>query len=384
MHDLDEQLRALAQKGLGRRRRIVESVRGTHVNVDGRELLAFCSNDYLGLAQHPALIEAAQRAAREWGVGSGASALISGHGALHEALERRLAAFTGRPRALHFGAGYMANLALLQSLPRRGDALFVDALVHASLIDGGILTRAAVHEYPHCDVHALGELLAGSNAQTKFVVTDAVFSMDGDIAPLPELLELCERHDAWLLLDDAHGFGVLGPKGRGTPAHCGVASPRIIYMGTLGKAAGVAGAFVAAETPVIDWLIQRARSYIYTTAVPPMLAAATLASVDLIEAEEDRRARLRAHVAQLRAGLADLPWRLMDSKTPIQPLMVGESKLAVDVSARLMEAGLWVPAIRPPTVPMGSARLRISLSAAHEESDVERLVAALRDCGRAA
>jgi 8-amino-7-oxononanoate synthase len=384
MHDLDEQLKALARRGLGRRRRIVESVRGVQVRVDGRELLAFCGNDYLGLAQHPSLMEAAQRAAAEWGTGAGASALISGHSALHDSLETRLAQFVRKPRALHFSTGYMANLALLQSLPRRGDAIFADALNHASLIDGGRLASTSVQEYPHLDIRILSDLLAASEAENKFIVTDAVFSMDGDIAPLPELLTLCERHDAWLIVDDAHGFGVLGPQGRGTLAHFELSSPRLIYMGTLGKAAGVAGAFVAGEAPLIDWLIQRARTYIYTTASPPMLAAATLASIDLIEGGEDRRKKLQRLIAQLREALAGLPWQLLDSQTPIQPLIVGESKRAVDLSARLIDAGLWVPAIRPPTVPMGGARLRISLSAAHEPEHIERLAATLRDCARRA
>ncbi|HJY40888.1 MAG TPA: 8-amino-7-oxononanoate synthase, partial [Steroidobacteraceae bacterium] len=280
---------ALEQRGLRRRRQIVEEAHGPEVVVDGRELLAFCSNDYLGLAQHPALIAAVQQAALRYGVGSGASALISGHAALHEQLEERLAAFVGMPRALHFATGYMANLALLQTLARRGDAIFHDALNHASLIDGLRLSRAEAIEYPHCDVATLAASLAASTARNKFVVTDAVFSMDGDIAPLPELLKLCEAHDAWLIVDDAHGFGVLGRQGRGSLSHFDLNSPRIVYMGTLGKAAGVAGAFVAASAEVIDWLIQRARTYIYTTATPPLLAAAVLASIDVIEHDETRR-----------------------------------------------------------------------------------------------
>ena len=384
MHDLHEQLSALEQRGLRRRRQIVEEAHGPEVVVDGRELLAFCSNDYLGLAQHPALIAAVQQAAQRYGVGSGASALISGHAALHEQLEERLAAFVGMPRALHFATGYMANLALLQTLARRGDAIFHDALNHASLIDGLRLSRAEAIEYPHCDVATLAASLAASTARNKFVVTDAVFSMDGDIAPLPELLKLCEAHDAWLIVDDAHGFGVLGRQGRGSLSHFDLNSPRIVYMGTLGKAAGVAGAFVAASAEVIDWLIQRARTYIYTTATPPLLAAAVLASVDVIEHDEARRTHLQSLISQLREGLRGLPWTLLSSQTAIQPLIVGESKSALELSAQLREAGIWVPAIRPPTVPMGTARLRISLSAAHTEAQVQRLVAALQRCaGRA-
>ena len=384
MHDLHEQLSALEQRGLRRRRQIVEEAHGPEVVVDGRELLAFCSNDYLGLAQHPALIAAVQQAALRYGVGSGASALISGHAALHEQLEERLAAFVGMPRALHFATGYMANLALLQTLARHGDAIFHDALNHASLIDGLRLSRAEAIEYPHCDVATLAASLAASTARNKFVVTDAVFSMDGDIAPLPELLKLCEAHDAWLIVDDAHGFGVLGRQGRGSLSHFDLNSPRIVYMGTLGKAAGVAGAFVAASAEVIDWLIQRARTYIYTTATPPLLAAAVLASVDVIEHDEARRTHLQSLISQLREGLCGLPWTLLPSQTAIQPLIVGESKPALELSRQLCEAGIWVPAIRPPTVPMGKARLRISLSAAHTEAQMQRLVAALQHCaGRA-
>jgi 8-amino-7-oxononanoate synthase len=382
MHDLNEQLVALEQRGLRRRRRIVDVVHGPVVEVDGQTLLAFCSNDYLGLAQHPALIAAAQQAAARHGVGAGASALISGHTALHEQLEQRLAAFVGMPRALHFSTGYMANLALLKTLARRGDALFCDALNHASLIDGASLSRAEVIEYPHCDVDVLRLRLANSPARTKLIVTDAVFSMDGDIAPLPRLLELCEAHDAWLVVDDAHGFGVLGRHGRGTLSHFDLASPRIIYMGTLGKAAGVAGAFVAASVDIIEWLIQRARTYIYTTAAPPMIAAALLASIDVIEQGEERREKLQRLMRQLCEGVSGLPWTLLPSYTAIQPLIVGESKLALALSARLREMGIWAPAIRPPTVPMGTARLRISLSAAHDETQVARLIAALHACAQ--
>jgi 8-amino-7-oxononanoate synthase len=384
MHDLHEQLSALEQRGLRRRRQIVEEAHGPEVVVDGRALLAFCSNDYLGLAQHPDLIAAVRRAAQRYGVGSGASALISGHAALHEQLEQRLAAFVGIPRALHFATGYMANLGLLQTLARRGDAIFHDALNHASLIDGLRLSRAEAIEYPHCDVAALAASLAASTAKNKFVVTDAVFSMDGDTAPLPEILKLCEAHDAWLVVDDAHGFGVLGRQGRGSLSHFNLNSPRIVYMGTLGKAVGVAGAFVAASAEVIDWLIQRARTYIYTTATPPLLAAAVLASIEVIEHDEARRTHLQSLISQLREGLCGLPWTLLPSQTAIQPLIVGESKPALELSRQLREAGIWVPAIRPPTVPMGTARLRISLSAAHTEAQVQRLVAALQHCaGRA-
>jgi 8-amino-7-oxononanoate synthase len=383
MPDLHPRLRDLEERGLVRRRRVVDGPQGARLAVDGRELLAFCSNDYLGLGSHPALVEAAQRGAGEFGVGAGASPLVSGHTRACADLEARLAAFVRLPRALHFATGYMANLGVLPALARAGDAIFSDALNHASLIDGARLSRAAVCVYPHRDLAALERMLAASAAPTKVVATDAVFSMDGDLAPLPGLVELCERHDAWLVVDDAHGFGVLGPGGRGTLAHFGVAAPRIVYMGTLGKAAGVAGAFVAGAQDVIEWILQRARTYVFSTGTPPMLAAALAASIDLIEREEWRRERLRALVTQLRAGVAGLPWRLAPSDTPIQPLVVGDNRAALDLMGALLDRAIWAPAIRPPTVPDGTARLRISLSALHAPADVARLVAALREIAAA-
>jgi 8-amino-7-oxononanoate synthase len=379
MPDLSLQLGELARSGLTRRRRVVESTDGPFMTLDGRRYLAFCSNDYLGLAQHPALAEAARRGAERYGVGAGASALISGHTEVHEALEARLAQFVRMPRALHFSAGYMANLGILAALAGRGDTVFSDQLNHACLVDGARLSRAEVRVYPHLDLAALERMLAGCATGGKLVATDAVFSMDGDIAPLPELLALCERHDAWLVVDDAHGFGVLGEGGRGTLAHFGIASPRIVYMGTLGKAAGVHGAFVAGEEALIEWLLQRARTYIFTTASPPMLAAALMASLELIEAEEHRRTHLRALIQRLRKNLETLPWRLSPSDTPIQPLIVGDNRAALGLAEGLQGRGIWVPAIRPPTVPAGSARLRITLSAAHSVEHVDQLAAALRD-----
>jgi len=384
MPDLSLQLGALARDGLARRRRVVESAEGPHVMVDGRRYLAFCSNDYLDLARHPALVEAARRGAERYGIGAGASALISGHTRAHEALEERLARFVRMPRALHFSAGYMANLGILAALAGRGDTVFSDQLNHACLVDGARLSRAEVRVYPHLDLAGLGRMLAACATRGKLVASDAVFSMDGDIAPLPELLALCERHDAWLVVDDAHGFGVLGEGGRGTLAHFGIASPRIVYMGTLGKAAGVHGAFVAGEEALIEWLLQRARTYVFTTASPPLLAFALMASLELIEAEEHRRTRLRVLIERLRKALAGLTWKLMNSETPIQPLIVGDNAAAVDLAGALQKRGIWVPAIRPPTVPAGSARLRITLSAAHNVEHVEELAAALRDLGRAA
>jgi 8-amino-7-oxononanoate synthase len=378
MPDLSPRLDELARAGLARRRRTVESADGPYLTVEGRRYLAFCSNDYLGLAHHPALVEAACRGAERYGVGAGASALISGHTEAHEALEARLARFVRLPRALHFGAGYLANLGLVAALAGRGGTVFSDELNHACLIDGARLSRAQVQVYPHRDVAALGRLLESCATAEKLVATDAVFSMDGDLAPLPELLALCERHDAWLAVDDAHGFGVLGEGGRGTLAHFGIASPRIAYMGTLGKAAGVHGAFVAGEEALIEWLVQRARTYVFSTASPPLLACALMASLDLVEQAEARRNHLKVLVGRLRQRLEDLPWRLRASDTPIQPLMVGDNRAALDLAEGLRGRGIWVPAIRPPTVPAGTARLRIALSAAHSVEQVDELAAALR------
>jgi 8-amino-7-oxononanoate synthase len=365
--------------GLFRQRRVVAAPAGPRTVVDGRPLLAFASNDYLGLANHPAVIEAARDAVQAWGVGAGASHLVSGHTAAHEALERELAAFVapgGDVAALLFSSGYLANLAILSVLAGRTDAIFADRLNHACLNDGALLARAAMHRYAHGDVEALSRALAASTAPGKLIVTDAVFSMDGDIAPLPQLLELAERHDAWLVVDDAHGFGVLG-EGRGALAHFNIASERIVAMGTLGKAAGVAGAFVAAHPFVVESLVQTARPYIYTTATPPLLAQALRAALKLIRDDHARRADLHARIAQFRAGAAALPWALLPSATAIQPLVVGDSRAATALSAALLAQGIWVPAIRPPTVPAGTARLRVSLSAAHTEADVDALLGAL-------
>ena len=371
------ELAEIESQGLRRTRRLLESPQGARVTVDGRDYVAFCSNDYLGLASHPRLIEAARQGAARYGVGAGASHLILGHSMAHNDLENRLAAFAGFPRALLFSTGYLANIGAVTALVGREDAVFADRLNHASLNDAVLLSRAAFKRYPHLDLAALERLLAGSTARRRLIVTDAVFSMDGDIAPVPELVALAERYDAWLLLDDAHGFGVLGAEGRGTLAHFNVNSPRVIYMATLGKAAGVSGAFIAGEAEVVETLVQRARAYVYTTATPPLLAHALLESLELVRREEWRRDRLRELVRQLRASLQLARWRLEPSGTAIQPLIIGANAEAVAVAEALARGGLLVPAIRPPTVPVGTARLRISLSAAHVPDDVERLAAAL-------
>ena len=376
---LADQLAEIERRGLMRRRIAREGPQGPRIVVDGREYLAFCSNDYLGLANHPRIVEAAIDAALRHGVGEGASHLLSGHSVVHERLEAKLAEFVGMPRALLFSSGYQANIGAITALTGPEDAIFSDALNHASLIDGVRLSRAQVVRYPHADLEFLEKALADSRARTRLVVTDGVFSMDGDIAPLPAMLELCERHDAWLLVDDAHGFGAIGPEGRGSPAHFGLRSPRIAYVGTLGKAAGVAGAFVAGAAEVVETVLQRARTYIYNTASPALLAAAVEESLQLIREEEWRRERLYRWIGALKQALHGTDVVLAPSDTPIQPLLIGGNAEAVSASAALRERAILVPAIRPPTVPEGTARLRISLSAAHGEDDVARLAAALRE-----
>ncbi len=383
---LQLQMQSLEAQGLLRKRRTTASACDVRVEVDGRSMLSFNSNDYLGLASDARVVEALREGASLYGAGSGASHLISGHSKAHSQLEDKLATLfephLEQPRALSFSTGYMANLALLGALaspaPHETE-IFSDALNHASLIDGARLSRAQVTVYPHADVAALGERLSKSKAKIKLVVTDGVFSMDGDIAPLPELLALCEQHGAWLVVDDAHGFGVLGAHGRGVLEHFALRSPYLIYMGTLGKAAGVSGAFVAAHATVIEWLVQRARPYIYTTASPPALAHALLTSIDLLAGEEGRVRR--AHLAELRLQLTDLAvqpgWQRMDSVTPIQPLLIGSNEDVLKLADALWAQGLWVSAIRAPTVPAGTARLRITLSASHSLADVSQLKAAL-------
>lgn len=409
LEHLAQQLAERESQAMRRRRRTVETACAPvqQVSADGdaatpRELLGFCSNDYLGLAKHPALIEAWAEGARLYGVGSGASHLISGHSRAHALLEDDLADMLTphipEVRALTFSTGYLANLALLTALGDEGCSTYSDVLNHASLFDAARLAKAAAYTWPHHDLAGLERRLAACKTPRKLIVTDGVFSMDGDLARLPELLALAERHDAWIVVDDAHGFGVLGEQGRGTLSHFGLRSERLICMGTLGKAAGVGGAFVAAHRTVIDWLVQSARAYIYTTAAPPAMAHTLRTSLRLIRSDEgDRRRRdLAARVAELRGGLgAVLPkasdaaapeaiWQLADSFTAIQPLIVGGSAEALAASAALELQGLWVPAIRPPTVPAGSARLRITLSASHSAADVDRLVGALALAARAA
>ena len=391
LNQLNTQLQALEERSLIRKRRTVESPCGPRVRVAGRELLAFCSNDYLGLANHPRIVAALQEGASLYGAGSGASHLISGHSRAHAQLEERLAGFVGdhleSARALYFCTGYMANLAVLTGLTAgdKNSDIFSESLNHASLIDGARLSRTNVKVYPHADLEALAALLAASTATTKVVVTDSVFSMDGDLAPLPALLALCERHSAWLVVDDAHGFGALGANGHGALEHFNLKSPYLVYMGTLGKSAGVGGAFVAAHEIVIETLIQKARPYIFTTAGAPALAHALLASLDIIEGQEgvERRAHLQALVAQLDAGLRLQRWQRMPSTTAIQAIVIGDNAETMRAGAALYEQGLWVGAIRPPTVPADTARLRVTLSAGHTQAEVAQLITALNALERA-
>ncbi|CAB3788917.1 8-amino-7-oxononanoate synthase [Pararobbsia alpina] len=424
LDDLNQGLADLAAQGLTRRRKTIETGCAAHMRVDGREIVGFASNDYLGLASHPALAGAIAEGAAKFGAGSGGSHLLGGHSDAHAQLEQQLAAFCGGfvdgARALYFSTGYMANLAVMSALSAAGARIYSDRLNHASLIDGARLSRAEVRIYPHGDAAALDALIgaddvadtpapahignaapvrtadgrtsftmnagtrgSSARASVKLISTDSVFSMDGDIAPLAALLEVAQRHEAWLVVDDAHGFGVLGEQGRGALAAAGLRSEHLIYVGTLGKAAGVAGAFVVAHPTVIEWLIQRARTYIFTTAAPPAVAHAVSVSLKLIAGAEGdrRRAHLSHLIARTRTILAGTRWQPVDSHTAVQPLIIGTNEATLALAAALDEQGLWVPAIRPPTVPAGTSRLRISLSAGHSDDDLDRLERGLRSAG---
>ncbi len=378
--DLDTTLAALGRRQLYRRRRVVESPNGREIRVGGRPLLNFCSNDYLGLAADPRVSTAFKAGVDRWGAGSGASHLVSGHTAAHEELEEALADFTRRPRALLFGSGYAANLGTINALLGPHDHVFEDRLNHASLLDGGWLSRAQFNWFGHGDPEDLEARLADCARSTgrKLVVSDGTFSMDGDQCPLPELVAAARRHSARLMIDDAHGLGVHGAGGCGVvdPARHGLDDVPVL-VGTLGKAFGTAGAFVAGSEVLVETLIQRSRNYIYTTALPAAVAVATLESLRIARAEEWRRDRLRELIVHFRAGAAQLGLRLLPSMTPIQPVIAGESGTALALSAALESLGILVPAIRPPTVPAGTARLRVTFSALHEIADVDRLLDAL-------
>ena len=370
-------------EGLLRQRRLLDSPQAEHIVANNKPYLSFCSNDYLGLANHPKLIATMQKAAGDSGVGSGASGLVTGHHRYHDDLEKQLAKFVNMPAALLFSAGYMANIGALGALVGRGDAIFADKLNHACLNDGSYYSLAEFNRFAHNDVAALESLLKASTARHKLIAVDAVFSMDGDIAPLAEYLALCEKYDAYLYIDDAHGFGVLGEHGQGSLNHLKLKSPRIIMMATLGKAAGVAGSFVAGESVVIDYLIQTAKSYVYSTPAPPALSATLSASVSLIEQGDDLRTHLRSLISYFKDNLQCKRWQLMPSETSVQPLVVGDNLEALALSEYLQGLGILVPAIRPPTVPVGTARLRISLSAAHSLDDIKQLISAIHQAEQA-
>ena len=377
--DLETALAARRAQGLYRSRRVTEGPQGPELVIDGRRMLAFCANDYLGLAADPRLAEAMRRGVAKYGVGSGAAHLICGHSRAHQSLEEELAEFTGRERALLFSTGYMANLGVISGLLGRTDWVIEDRLNHASLIDGGLLARARLRRYPHSDCVALATQLADAD-RGALVATDGVFSMDGDVAPLPELATVCRAAGAWLMVDDAHGLGVLGTQGQGSVAAAGLGQAEVpILMGTLGKAFGTAGAFVAGSAVLIESLIQFARTYIYTTAMPPAVAEATRASLRIVAAEEWRRERLQGLIQRFRHGVRRIGLPLAESSTPIQPIVLGTPERAHRWGQALQRAGILVAAIRPPTVPEGSARLRITLTAAHSVAQVDALLSVLAE-----
>ena len=363
-----------------RHRRVLETPQLPELVVDGKSYLAFCSNDYLGLANHPAVIKNLQSAAERYGVGSGASHLVNGHSSEHHALEEELAAFCGRERALLFSTGYMANLGAITALVGQGDAVFEDRLNHASLLDAGLLSSARFQRFLHNDLDNLQTRLEKTEAARKLIVVDGVFSMDGDFAPLPQLAQLAQQHNAWLMVDDAHGFGCFGQRGGGTAEHFGLTQAQLpILMGTLGKAFGTFGAFIAGSEVLIETLIQFARPYIYTTAMPPAVAAATRTSLQLLQQESWRREHLQQLIARFRHGAAEIGLQLLDSASPIQPIILGDEARALAFSEELAARGFLVIAIRPPTVPVGSSRLRVTLSAAHSVAQVDALLNALTD-----
>ncbi|MEN5034872.1 8-amino-7-oxononanoate synthase [Pseudomonas sp. TWI929] len=378
--DLAARLAERRAADLYRQRPLLESPQGPEVVVDGQRLLAFCSNDYLGLANHPEVIAAWQAGAERWGVGGGASHLVIGHSTPHHQVEEALAELTSRPRALLFSTGYMANLGAITALVGQGDTVLQDRLNHASLLDGGLLSGARFNRYLHNDPASLASRLDKAVGNT-LVVTDGVFSMDGDLADLPALADVARARGAWLMVDDAHGLGTLGAQGGGIVEHFGLGVDDVpVLIGTLGKACGTSGAFVAGSEELIEALVQFARPYIYTTSQPPALACATLKSLELLRRETWRREHLAALIRQFREGAQQIGLELMDSPTPIQPIVIGDSAQALRLSRMLRERGLLVTAIRPPTVPAGSARLRVTLSAAHSEAQVQLLLNALAEC----
>lgn len=378
-------LETLRHRGLLRTLRVLAHARGPRVSVDGHEMLLMCSNDYLGLAGDPRLAEAAREAIDEHGFGSGASRLISGTRAPHVELERAIAAFKGQEAALVFGSGYMANVGIISALVAPGDVVCSDALNHASLIDGCRLSGATVQVYPHDDMGALSARLSGARkARRRLIVTDGVFSMDGDLAPLASICSLAEAHDAWVLVDDAHGTGVLGPRGQGTAAHFGVAKQVHFHVGTFSKAFGGYGAFVAASRDRIEYLVNHARSFIFSTAPPVALAAAALTALDIVKSEPVWRKRLAELSTRMRTGLAELGYQVPRGETPIIPVHIGEPDATMRLSETLLEEGVFVQGIRPPTVPAGTSRLRVTVMATHTDQDITQALMAFDAAGKRA
>jgi len=373
----EPELSYIDKHGLRRRLLIAGPDDGAHVMVNGQRVILMCSNDYLGLANHPALKQAATAAMEQYGFGSGASRLVSGTGPLHCELEERLAKFKGTEAALLFNSGYAANTGIIPAVATTGDAILSDSLNHASIIDGCRLSKAQVHVYRHRDANHLEELLKKSaHARRRLIVTDGVFSMDGDIAPLPELVALAERYDAILMVDDAHATGVLGPGGRGTVEHFGLKGRVAIQMGTLGKALGSFGAYVSGDRDLIEFLLNSARSFIFSTALPPAVCAASLAALEIVEQEPERRNRLWLNRGRFVQGLKAMGIDTRDSETPIIPIMIGASEKAMHASSLLLDSGVFATAIRPPTVAEGAARIRTTVTAAHSTEDIDAALAA--------
>ena len=378
--DFSLQLFELAQADQLRTRRIIDGPQDASMLVDGKRVMAYASNDYLGLANHPKVVAAAMRALKRYGLGAAASHMVSGHMRAHHELEEKLGDYVGLPKALLFSSGYAANIGILTALSGRGDTIYADKLNHACLNDGALLSRANFKRYPHCNLARLESMLADTKGTgRKVIVTDAVFSMDGDIAPLPELLKLAETYDALLVIDDAHGFGVLGYQGKGSLEHFNLKSERIVYMATLGKSAGGYGAFVAGHEDIVEWILQSARTYIFTTATPPAIAAAMQASLEVMQEDRERLKHLRMLIDFFGDSLKLKYARLPYSQTAIQPILIGDNATTMAFAEALRERHMLVPAIRPPTVPIGTARLRVSITAAHTVDDLFDLITALTD-----
>ena len=385
MNYFSKELEELSKKGLLRTLRTIGGAQGPRVNIEGREVLHLCSNDYLGLANHPKVKEAAKKGLDKYGTGSGASRLLSGTMMPHVELEGRIAAFKGTPSALLFNSGYAANAGVIPAVAGRNDLIYSDRLNHASIVDGSLISRADIKRYKHCDMEDLERALnRSSNSEgQKLLVTDGVFSMDGDIAPLNDLVSLGKKYDALIMVDDAHGTGILGKKGRGTSEELGIKTRDIdIHMGTLGKALGVYGAYVAGSRDLIDYLINKARPFIYSTALPPAVAAAAIAALDIVEQEPDLRRALKGNAIFMRKGLNDLGFDTMGSETQIIPIMIGNSAKAIEMMDGLLDEGIYAQAIRPPTVPEGTSRIRITVTAKHIVEDLNRALDAFKKVGK--